>query len=169
MADHLLSQSRLSLIDLRGLGESLDVSLGDAIHEQALYQNQIAAILGAQRDLEAMRLQLEEKLQQINLDLDRAALDLLDAERGEAESAERIRILQHVQEETNAIKHRALEELKMSYQRVPPKVSVHIGPISSSLTPRKGCRADVRNTYSTRSGRRRRRRLPSFDPWTRRS
>ncbi len=122
MADLMLSKSRLSMIDLRGLGESLDGLLGDALHEQAMYQDQMASILAQQRDLEASRLQLEAQLEQVRLDLDRAAYDLADAEQREAESAERIRILKQVEEETNAIKARALEDLRLSFGRLPPKV-----------------------------------------------
>ena len=132
MAD-LLRTSRLSQIDLRGVGATLASAMADVAAEQRRYEARATQIGGVQRDLEAERLRLEDQLAQNAQKMNQAADELDLAERGMADCADRIRELQDIEAETNAIKQQALADLQATMSRIPAKASYLLTELDDTM------------------------------------
>ena len=121
MAD-VLHQSRLSAVDLHGLTESISSSITTATSLHHAFQDRLLAAQEHQRRLEAARAELEAQLAQNMQDLDATRVEIQESERGISDCEERLRILRVVEQETEDTKQRALDELKLSVNKIPPEV-----------------------------------------------
>jgi hypothetical protein len=121
MAD-LFTTNRLSLLDLRGLSTDISGHISSTNHDLLLYQAQKQDAFQQSQFLHQQRAELEAALQRNAEDMDRTMFELQEAERGEMECTERLRVLHDVELEMEAIKERALDDLKMTLGKIPPKV-----------------------------------------------
>lgn len=114
--------SRLSAVNLKGWSDNLSGLIADAAQQQFYFQSQIAGALQRRQELESIRLQLEMQLEQNRADMDVTTLAIAQAEAGEADASERLRVLREVDAQALAIKQRALEDLTATMGRIPARV-----------------------------------------------
>jgi septal ring factor EnvC (AmiA/AmiB activator) len=125
MAESLLSQHRLSSVDLHGLTETISASIQDANSLLHSFESRLLAAQEQQRHLEAVRADLEAQLAQNDQDLNATSLEIQESEQAMLDWEERLRILKAVEMEMEETKDRALEELKTSVGKIPPEAGLY--------------------------------------------
>lgn len=126
MTESILTEHRLSGVDLHGLTGTVFQSIQDATMLRASFEERLFAAQEQQRALEAARVELEAQLALNAQDLDATALEIQESERLLEDCEGRLQILKVVEMEMEDTKQRALEELKMSVGKIPPEVRCHL-------------------------------------------